>query len=157
MQHCFDGIRSGDETGVDCSGSCPAKCETGDTCLVDSDCAGADGGDIVCDATTMRCTAPSSCSNGVQDGDEVGVDVGPGCGPTAVGGACTASSQCGSQRCVGYAGAGRAPGQCAPGTCFDSIHTPAIGESDVDCGAGCGAGKLCPLYYRCNSGIDCFS
>ncbi|MGI5830655.1 MAG: lamin tail domain-containing protein [Bradymonadia bacterium] len=35
---CSDGIKSGDETDVDCGGSCPQKCENNKSCKNDSDC-----------------------------------------------------------------------------------------------------------------------
>ncbi len=49
---CTDGIQNGDETGVDCGGSCPNACSTGPT-----------------------------CNDGVQNGDETGVDCGGSCPP----------------------------------------------------------------------------
>jgi hypothetical protein len=48
---CSDGAQNGDETGVDCGGSCPNSC-----------------------------TAPT-CSDGIQNGDETGVDCGGSCPP----------------------------------------------------------------------------
>jgi hypothetical protein len=38
---CFDAIKDGDESDVDCGGSCAAKCASGHTCLVSADCASA--------------------------------------------------------------------------------------------------------------------
>jgi hypothetical protein len=39
---CFDGIRNQDETDTDCGGStCVARCDRGDTCIVNDDCIGA--------------------------------------------------------------------------------------------------------------------
>lgn len=50
---CSDGIQNGDETGVDCGGSCPASCGP-------------------------------TCSDGIQNGDETGVDCGgSSCPPCA--------------------------------------------------------------------------
>ncbi|MCP3682399.1 MAG: hypothetical protein GY861_06875 [bacterium] len=46
---CFDGVQNGDETGVDCGGSCPS------------------------------CEIPASCFDGIQNGDETGVDCGGSC------------------------------------------------------------------------------
>ena len=51
---CTDGIQNGNETGVDCGGSCPNSCNTG-------------GG-----------TEPT-CTDGIQNGDETGVDCGGSC------------------------------------------------------------------------------
>ena len=55
---CSDGIQNGDETGVDCGGSC-APCEVTPT-----------------------------CSDGIQNGDETGVDCGGSCAP------CDNTSEC---------------------------------------------------------------
>lgn len=35
---CLDMVRNGDETDVDCGGSCPGKCAEGQFCLVSADC-----------------------------------------------------------------------------------------------------------------------
>ncbi len=47
---CSDGIKNGDETGVDCGGSCPNSCAVNPT-----------------------------CNDGIQNGDETGVDCGGSC------------------------------------------------------------------------------
>lgn len=46
---CFDGVQNGDETGVDCGGSCP------------------------------DCPTEPTCTDGIQNGDETGVDCGGSC------------------------------------------------------------------------------
>ncbi|MEM9888707.1 MAG: fibronectin type III domain-containing protein [Bacteroidota bacterium] len=48
---CNDGIQNGDETGLDCGGSCPP------------------------------CQAEPTCDDGIQNGDETGVDCGGSCPP----------------------------------------------------------------------------
>ena len=45
---CTDGVRNGDETDVDCGGSCPA-CATGRACLHRTDCAAGHCVDNVCE------------------------------------------------------------------------------------------------------------
>ncbi|MFT3841955.1 MAG: hypothetical protein QM723_33495 [Myxococcaceae bacterium] len=46
---CDDGIKDGQETDVDCGGSCPLKCGSGGKCISNSDCAqGTCFGDGVC-------------------------------------------------------------------------------------------------------------
>lgn len=49
---CTDGVQNGDETGVDCGGSCPNACD------VDPD---------------------PTCNDGIKNGDETGVDCGGSC------------------------------------------------------------------------------
>ena len=59
--HCHDRILDGDETGLDCGGSC-VSCAAGVACATDADCDSA-----ACDGGT--CRAPS-CNDGVLDGFE---------------------------------------------------------------------------------------
>lgn len=61
---CDDRIMNGDETGVDCGGSCPL-CPG--TCNVDMDCPDGYCWEGLC----------VSCHDGIQNGDETGVDCGP--------------------------------------------------------------------------------
>jgi hypothetical protein len=65
--NCFDGIQNGNETGVDCGGSCTpcASCEDG---VQNGDETGVDCGG--------SCTPCASCEDGVQNGDETSVDCG---------------------------------------------------------------------------------
>ncbi|HLT36875.1 MAG TPA: hypothetical protein VK034_11340, partial [Enhygromyxa sp.] len=69
---CTDNVKNGDETAIDCGGSCP-PCDDGLACVEPSDCSsGVCVGEI--------CQAPS-CDDEVQNGDELGVDCGgPDCG-----------------------------------------------------------------------------
>jgi hypothetical protein len=69
---CFDRELDGDETDVDCGGSCLA-CAGGASCKAPSDCQS-----HVC--TAGVCAAPT-CHDGVRDGFETGVDCGWNCGP----------------------------------------------------------------------------
>lgn len=74
LTSCTDNIANGDETDVDCGGSCPSPCSDGLQCLVDGDC----NSGSYCDANN-RCNkndcpapgAPGACLNGglCVDGD----------------------------------------------------------------------------------------
>jgi hypothetical protein len=86
---CFDRVRNGNETDVDCGGPC-GKCAAGFTCSDASDCETAS-----CNGT---CAAPS-CSDGVRDGFETDVDCGAQCGGCAVGQACFSNADCASSQC----------------------------------------------------------
>ncbi len=90
---CTDGIANGDETDVDCGGSCKA-CGDGAGCSVAADCTSK-----VCAST---CAAPT-CSDGVQNGLENGVDCGGPCPPTYSGIGCTPGTA-GSMVCTTYNG-----------------------------------------------------
>lgn len=39
VPHCGDGVRNGDEGDMDCGGSCPIRCQTGQQCNTSFDCA----------------------------------------------------------------------------------------------------------------------
>ncbi len=99
---CNDGIQNGDETGVDCGGSC-VPCAT--------------------------------CNDGIQNGDETGVDCGGSCGPCPT---CNDGIQNGDETGIDCGGS------CAPcATCNDGIQNG--DETGVDCGGSCAP---------CNSGCN---
>jgi len=67
IDHCDDRVQDADETDLDCGGSCRA-------CGFDSRCAvGADCQSGACDAGMCR---EPTCTDGIQDGFEFGVDCG---------------------------------------------------------------------------------
>jgi len=67
IDHCDDRVQDADESDGDCGGSCHA-CGYATKCVVATDCqTGA------CDAGMCR---EPSCSDGIQDGFEIGVDCG---------------------------------------------------------------------------------
>ncbi|WP_181233631.1 hypothetical protein [Enhygromyxa salina] len=68
--HCDNGMLDGNETDLDCGGSCSA-CEQGSACEIGDDCQS-----LVCDAD--ECAAPS-CIDDVENGDELEVDCGGSC------------------------------------------------------------------------------
>jgi len=67
---CMNGVQDGDETDLDCGGSC-SPCAAEQDCLIDQDCASA-----ICEAGS--CAAPS-CSDGITNGDELETDCGGSC------------------------------------------------------------------------------
>ncbi len=75
---CTDGVKNGDEEGVDCGGACQNKCETEPTC---ND--GVKNGDeegVDCGGTCKnKCETEPTCNDGVKNGDEEGVDCGGAC------------------------------------------------------------------------------
>lgn len=74
---CTDQVRNGDETDVDCGGSCK-QCEDSKRCKLDGDCE-----DNFC--AQGICKAPT-CSDGVRNQDEKGIDCGGSCKACAPGG-----------------------------------------------------------------------
>ncbi|HEY7373054.1 MAG TPA: LamG domain-containing protein [Polyangia bacterium] len=136
---CMDGIQNGNETGVDCGGSCP-KCGGGMNCRTDADCPAGQS----CAGFSCR-TNPPTCADGIQNGDETGVDCGgatcPKCGPPScqTDADCPAGSSCFMFSC-----------RVNPPTCADGIQNG--DETGVDCG-----GATCPKCggTSCRSDADC--
>jgi hypothetical protein len=89
---CADGVRDGDETDVDCGGSC-RRCDPERACKDDGDCRS---------GRCMRgaCAAPR-CDDGLYNGDESSTDCGGSCPPCADGMNCRDAKDCASGRCSG--------------------------------------------------------
>ena len=130
---CSNGIQDGDETDVDCGGSCP-PCANGKNCVQGSDCTSQ-----ICSGG--RCQVPS-CSDGVQNGEETDVDCGDGCSPCANGQNCIGDSDClPDSSCIG----GVCRGQDSDGDGIPdaqdncpSVYNPSQADSDGD-----GVGDAC--------------
>ncbi len=75
--NCTDQIRNGDETDVDCGGSCK-QCSDGKRCQLDSDCTNNYCYQGICKTPT--------CSDGVKNQGETGIDCGGPCKACATGG-----------------------------------------------------------------------
>ncbi len=88
---CFDRVEDGDESDIDCGGSC-RSCKAGEACTDGTDC---DSG--ACDAG--QCRAPT-CFDGIRDGFETDVDCGGDCAADcALGAHCYNGSDCTSGNC----------------------------------------------------------
>jgi hypothetical protein len=124
---CNDQIRNGDETGIDCGGSC-GRCNVGQGCRIDNDC-----DDGICKSGVC---AHFPCDNGVLDQLETDVDCGGGeCRKCSGGRTCVTDSDCVDGNCV-----------AATKTCFslatvsfaDAVHyasgskTYALFSGDLD-------------------------
>ncbi|HXT99563.1 MAG TPA: hypothetical protein VN903_01135, partial [Polyangia bacterium] len=85
---CQDLYLDGNESDVDCGGSCP-PCADGLTCKTGVDCASK-----VCDAT-KACAVPS-CTDGAANGTESGIDCGSAstCGLCMLGYGCNSVADC---------------------------------------------------------------
>ncbi len=135
-QQCSNKKMDGDETDVDCGGSCTA-CPADKACKLDSDC-------TTSTCIEGRCYDPS-CRDGRQDNDETDVDCGgPSCMP------CKATQHC----ALGTDCANGNP--CIGGTCYNAACSNGkqdSGETDVDCG-----GEQCPpcaAQKGCEQASDC--
>jgi hypothetical protein len=160
---CHDNVKDGDETDVDCGGSC-APCALGQGCMLDSDCsataAGCNAafGGCRCDKLTRTCAA-DHCSDHKTDDGESDVDCGGGqcggCGPNK---ACHATSDCsatasGCDTQLGGCACDLITSTCVYNHCFDQRKDSS--ESDVDCGGGdcnkCALSKGCYLDFDCTT------
>lgn len=136
-----DGVKNGQETGIDCGGPANPKCATGQGCSSREDCTS-----DYCKAHT--CTAVSD-ADGVQNGTETDLDCG-GVGNARCndGLKCLVESDCKSDVCSDEAGTLRC-----------QVPSPTDGkkngtETDVDCG-GDGANPRCATGLNCLVGTDC--
>jgi hypothetical protein len=104
---CTDQIRNGEETDVDCGGTC-GKCQIGDSCRATADCE-----DSTCERST--CT-PLPCVNDVRDMQETDVDCGGGtCRQCAGGRRCESNNDCFN-------------GTCGPGGTCGELATVSFAE-----------------------------
>ncbi|MEC9464718.1 MAG: SUMF1/EgtB/PvdO family nonheme iron enzyme [Myxococcota bacterium] len=134
---CEDATQNGEETDVDCGGSC-GGCGAGLSCLRDSDCES-----LVCSANVC---AEVSCSDSVTNGSETDIDCGgTACAGCELGGTCNVGADCGSGSCQN--------GVCVVSGCNDGMLNGS--ESDVDCGGTDCIG--CEENGACNSNDDCIS
>jgi hypothetical protein len=139
---CSDNVQNGDETGVDCGGSCAIDgftCEDGLGCTVSRDCTGEFCANQVC---TDHCTSEK------RESDETDVDCGgKRCSPCGDNKKCTVAGDCASKICTNKL--------CVPATCSDDVINQT--ESDTDCGGACTPLKYCAVDQTCNSAADCAS
>jgi hypothetical protein len=136
---CNDARQNGDESGLDCGGSCPA-CATGASCRAASDCAS-----LSCSAGL--CAAPS-CTDAIQNQGEVALDCGGPCGPCAVGQACTTNTQCATNLC----GAGACPAGVA--RCCQPDPCPGAPVCDAGQRRCSNDGDSLEVCNECQNGFD---
>lgn len=145
---CKNGAKDGDETDVDCGGSC-GKCQLRQGCKRNSDCANA--------ACNQGRCSEDKCGDTVQDGQETDVDCGGPvslCAPRcAAGKACFVGSDCGSGFCAGSGTAN--PYRCATDHCTDGVRD--ADEGGIDCSgrdcAKCANGVKAQAATDCASGL----
>src|SRR5258708_789654 len=99
--YCADGRHDGDETDVDCGGSC-SGCGPGSLCRTDSDCGGLAvgcGDRCYCDTATSTCVY-NDCYDNKTDALETDFDCGgPLCHPCELGSKCVVDADCVSAAC----------------------------------------------------------
>lgn len=136
---CEDGRTNGDETDVDCGGSCE-PCVANAACVDEDDCRSG-----VCGANGF-CARPT-CFDGVQNGNETDTDCGGVlCVACDGGDDCLADADCVSQICFDMG--------CATPDCDDGVQNG--DETGLDCGGSCEAcenGQGCLGPDDCESGL----
>lgn len=131
---CCDQVQNGDETDLDCGGTCPG-CADGKMCGDGNDCTS-----LVC--LMSVCQVPT-CTDTVKNDKETDVDCGgaTSCPRCADGLKCKVGGDCSSNVCKVT---------CQP--CTDMLLNGS--ETDVDCGGfceNCANGKLCLVNTDCES------
>lgn len=129
---CHNQLTDGDETDVDCGGSCDS-CATGLKCVQPQDCVTG-----FCPATLCV----GACHNEVKDGDETDVDCGGSCALCVNDKACGDADDCRSGFCVA---------KVCSGPCGNEIKDG--DETDVDCGGTCTT--KCEHLKACVNNSDC--
>ena len=144
-EECDDLELNGDETAIDCGGSCP-KCELYKDCLVNDDCESG-----FCNSS-KKCAKPS-CDDGMKNNDETDIDCGgekcPECG---IGKECKKDSDCESGDC-------HSTSKVCVGidVCNNDKFDPDK-ETDTDCGSYCAdRGNKCEDGKKCVKNSDCKS
>lgn len=140
---CSDRLKDGDESDVDCGGSCSAKCPSGKACVSGNDC------------KTNYCVGnvckSGNCTDSIQNQDESDVDCGGSCTSKCdLRSKCLKNSDCETGLC--------SEGLCAAeGPCSNKRLDD--GETDVDCGGLCVTvrGKKCALLQKCTQNSDCIT
>ena len=140
---CENNVLDGDETRVDCGGTCdPCTCEEDDDCMADQVCVDGD-----CQNPCVGAECGPTCFDTEKNGDETDEDCG---GMTCdarcpVGDGCNENADCEEKVCDGTT--------CLAATCDDDVKNG--GEMLADCGGPCEAG--CPLGAPCKVPDDCES
>lgn len=157
---CSDGFRDGDETDVDCGGSCPMKCGSGASCNVNEDC-GLPGLTAPCkfSLSCIHGKCACQCSDGIRDGDESDIDCGGSCttimgyhatGTCAIGQHCSQQWDCGVLSYCHESAVEEIP--CVNGLCVDLCSDGIRDgfETDIDCGYAAPNQTYCHALVVCD-------
>jgi Cys-rich repeat protein len=147
---CNDQTLNGDETDVDCGGSCP-KCGTGKLCSDGDDCTSGvcepDCSGLLClPGTRTPVCRDASCNDNNQNGQETDVDCGgPDCPRCSNGSGCQSDSDCESNLCSG--------GTCEQVPCDAALCAACLFPTNQPCclpNGDCGCAQTIPFPGSCN-------
>jgi len=139
---CDNGVSDGDETGVDCGGTCdPCMCDENEDCP---------GEDQICVTGACRdqcedTVCPPTCEDNEQNGDETDTDCGGSCNDCEIGDRCGEGDDCITKVCANE--------ECQPPACDDGEWNGV--EAYTDCGGECL--DKCDLEEPCKVDDDCAS
>jgi hypothetical protein len=139
---CRNDELDGDESAVDCGGSCPS-CADGIACGSPFDCKS-----LVCDASG-HCAAPT-CDDRIQNGQETDTDCGgnnDSCPRCALDDSCREGTDCTEHVCS------TETKLCLAASCDDL--TANGDEKGTDCGGSCAPAKRCAAGIGCDRAEDC--
>ena len=135
---CSDGVQNGDESDVDCGGTCE-PCDLDARCRNESDCTSRHCLDMICTA--------SDCNDTLQNCDETDVDCGGRCGGCPNLSQCNSASDCVSNVCDNDV--------CQPPQCDDGVKNGL--ETGTDCGGECTDCNACEGSTDCEAGFVCIT
>ncbi|MFB6352037.1 MAG: hypothetical protein ABEN55_00745, partial [Bradymonadaceae bacterium] len=146
---CRDGIKNGEESAVDCGGSCE-PCDINEPCESDEDCKS--GNCPNPSGTGEPKCAKANCQDGTQNGDETDVDCGGSrCGRCEMPGqGCEDDEDCAEEMFCNTSISGGP--KCQVEQCGNGVSN--TGETGIDCGGVC---PPCPSGDACESDGDCQS
>ena len=146
--YCSDAKKDGDETGIDCGGSCP-PCDLNQSCTIDTDC----NSNYCVDGICAKAACDDNILNGPLNNEESDIDCGGYC--SDLGFKCDSDKMCFLDDDCKSSFCNPDEGVCAESTCSDGFKGP--DETDVDCGGVCASEQLllCDVGLGCESGDDC--
>ncbi len=139
----------------------PSECPTAGT---GGNGAGGSGGASDCEVQPTHPGCPqATCTNGVRDGNETGVDCGGSCGPCSVGEGCSGDLDCAGDLICGEGngacfGLGRSERVCWDPTCTSDSAARDCGQVGSACGENCACVTPCDAEdpgSTCPSGEAC--
>ena len=145
VPQCEDGIKSGDETDVDCGGPHCGPCKDDQACMLGSDCLSSSCSPCTKDGCAGNVCSMPRCDDHVTNGDETDTDCGGTCpSKCAEHQKCAEKNDCLSDFCV-------------QGGCVLQCNNMVLDgtETDTDCGGVCTS--KCTDGKKCKGAIDCLS
>ncbi|MBN2459264.1 hypothetical protein JXB28_03180 [Candidatus Woesearchaeota archaeon] len=140
---CYDLEKNGDETDLNCGGSCPS-CINGRTCLINGDC--------ISNYCKSGICVEASCEDDMMNGLETDIDCGGNCNGCEEGKACNSGSDCLSGLfCHPF------NRKCIAPSCDDGFQNG--DETGIDCGGSCplacSSNQGCMSDRDCEQGMNC--